>query len=97
MGHADAGIVLKSAEGRVKMMTVIVTAFEAAGLTVSENKPETMLPKARDLASRAPPFVIKAAGQRTWCKQAMQIMYPGGIFSTRTLISWLRSIDGFGS
>ena len=32
----DAGIVSKSAEGLAKMMTVIVTVFEAAGLTVSE-------------------------------------------------------------
>ena len=34
----DAGIVSKSAEGLAKMMTVIVTAFEAAGLTESEKK-----------------------------------------------------------
>ena len=38
----DAGIASKSAEGLAKMMTVIVTVFEAAGLTVSE-KTETML------------------------------------------------------
>ena len=30
----DAGIVSKSAEDLAKMMTVIVTVFEAAGLTV---------------------------------------------------------------
>ena len=30
----DAGIVSKSSEGLAKMMTVIVTVFEAAGLTV---------------------------------------------------------------
>ena len=34
----DAGIVSKSAEGLAKLMTVIVTVFEAAGLTVLENK-----------------------------------------------------------
>ena len=32
----DAGIVFKSADGLAKMMTVIVTVFEAAGLTVSK-------------------------------------------------------------
>ena len=32
----DAVIVSKSAEGLAKMMTVIVTVFEAAGLTVSK-------------------------------------------------------------
>ena len=31
----DAGIVSKSAEGLAKLMNVLVTAFEAAGLTVS--------------------------------------------------------------
>ena len=34
----DAGIVSKSAEGLAKMMTVIVTVFEAAGLTVSDRR-----------------------------------------------------------
>ena len=43
----DAGIVFKSAEGLVKMMTV-VTVFEAAGLTVSEKKTETMLLRTPD-------------------------------------------------
>ena len=33
----DAGNVSKSAEGLAKVMTVIVTVFEAAGLTVSED------------------------------------------------------------
>ena len=32
----DAGIVFKSMEGLAKVMTVIVTVFEEAGLTVSE-------------------------------------------------------------
>ena len=54
----DEGIVSKSAEGLTKMMTVIVTAFEAAGLTVSEKKTETMLldtqPGAPDLTARRP-------------------------------------------
>ena len=38
----DAGIESKSADGFARMMTVIVTVFEAGGLTVSE-KTETML------------------------------------------------------
>ena len=45
----DAGIVSKSAEGLAKMMTVIVTVFEAAGLTVSL-KTETMLLRTPDQA-----------------------------------------------
>ena len=39
----DAGVVSKSPEGLTKMMKVIVTVFEAAGLTVSEKKTEIML------------------------------------------------------
>ena len=39
----DAGIVSTSAEGLAKIVTVIVSVFEAAGLTVSENKTEIML------------------------------------------------------
>ena len=46
----DAGIVPKSAEGLARMMTVIVTVFEAADLTVSEKKTETMLLRTPDLA-----------------------------------------------
>ena len=39
MLYADnAGVVSKSPEGLAKMMTVIVTVLEAAGLTVSEEK-----------------------------------------------------------
>ena len=46
----DAGIGSKSAEGVAEMMTVIVTVFEAAGLTVSEKKTETMLLRTPDQA-----------------------------------------------
>ena len=48
MLHADdAGIVSESVEALAKMMTVIVTVFEAAGLTESEKKTETMLLRTR--------------------------------------------------
>ena len=73
----DAGIVSKSAEGLAKMMTVIVTVFEAAGLTVSEKKTETMVLQTPDQTTLAPPLVIEAAGQR--CKQTTQFLYLGGI------------------
>ena len=56
----DAGIVSRSAEGLAKMMTVIVTVFEAAGLTVSE---KTLL-RTPGQTSLAPSLVIEAAGQR---------------------------------
>ena len=59
----DAGVVSRSAEGLAKMMTVIVTVFEAASLTVSENT-ETMLLRTSDQAPCTSPLVIEAAGQR---------------------------------
>ena len=44
-------------------MTVVVTVFEAAGLTVTE-KTETMPLRTPDQAPRTSPLVIEAAGQR---------------------------------
>jgi len=60
----DAGIASKSAEGLAKMMTVIVTVFEAVGLTVSEKKTETMLLRTPNQAIRTSPLVVEVAGQR---------------------------------
>ena len=72
----DAGIVSTSAEGLAKMMTVIVTIFEAAGLTVSEKKTGIMLLRIPDQAPRTSPPVIEAVGQRY--RQATQFLYLGG-------------------
>ena len=58
----DTGVVSKSAEDLAKMMTVIVTVFEAVGLTVSEKKTETMLLRTADQAPCTSPLVIEAAG-----------------------------------
>ena len=76
----DAGIVCKSAEGLAKMMNIIVTVFEAACLTVSENKTETILLWAPDQALQTSPLVVEAAGQRY--KQATQLIYLGGPLNT---------------
>ena len=57
------------------MMTVIVTVFEAAGLTVSEKKTETMLLRTPNQAPQTSPLVIEAAGQRY--RQTMQFFVPG--------------------
>ena len=59
----DAGIVSKSAEGLAKVMTVVVTVFEAVGLRVSEKKIETMLLRTPDQAPCTSALVIEAAGQ----------------------------------
>ena len=58
------------------MMTVIVTVFEAAGLTVSE-KTETMLLRTPDQAPCTTPLVIEAAGQRY--RQITHFLYLGGL------------------
>ena len=44
-------------------MTVIVTVFEAAGLTVSENNTDTMLLRTPDQAPLTSPLIIEAAVQ----------------------------------
>lgn len=63
--YADgARNVSKSLEGLAKMMTIMRTAFEVAGLTVAEKKAGTMLVQTRHQTSRAQAFVMKAAGQR---------------------------------
>ena len=60
----DAGIVSKSAEGLVKMMTVIAAVFEAVSLTVSGKKTETILLRTPNQALRTSPLVIETAGKR---------------------------------
>ena len=73
----DASIVSKSAECLAKMITVIVTAFEAAGLTVSEKKTEPMLLRTPNQAIRTSLVAIEAAGQGYM--QTMQFQYLGGL------------------
>ena len=67
---------LKSTEGLAKIMTVIVTVFEAAGLTVCE-KTETVLLRTPDQAPCTLPLVTEAAGQRH--RQTTQFLYLGGL------------------
>ena len=78
----DAGIVSKPAEGPAKMMTVILTVFETAGLTVSEKKTATMLLRTPNQAIRTSPLVVEAAGQRYM--QTMQFLYLGGLVDAST-------------
>ena len=73
----DAGNVSKSAIGLAEMIIVIVTGFEASGLTVSEKNTEAMLLGTPDYTTLAPPFVIEAAGQKY--TQKAQLLYLGGI------------------
>ena len=78
----DAGIVSKSAEGLAKMMSVVVTVFEAAGLTVAEKKTETILLRTPNQAIRTSPLVVEAAGQRYM--QTMQFLCLGGLVDAST-------------
>ena len=67
-------------------MTVIVDVFEAAGLTVSERKTETMLLRKPSQTSLAPPVVIEAAGQR--CTQTKQFLYLGSVIHESACLSF---------
>ena len=58
-------------------MTIIVTVFRTARLTVSEKKTKTLLLQTPDQASLTPPLVIEAAGQRY--RQKTQFLYLGGV------------------
>ena len=73
----DAGIVSKSTEGLAKMMTVMVAVFDAAGLTLYEQKTETMILQTLDQAPCTSPLVVEAAGQR--CRQTTQFLCLGGL------------------
>ena len=76
MLYADeAGFVSK--EGLARMMIVIVTVFEAVGLTVSDRKTETMLLRTPDQEPCISPLVIEAAGLRY--RQTTQLLYLGGL------------------
>ena len=78
MLYADnAGIVSKAAEGLAKMMTVIVTIFESAGLTVSKKETETMLLRTLNQVLPISPLVVEAAGQRYM--QMVQLLYLGDL------------------
>ncbi|MEP3868643.1 MAG: hypothetical protein ABJM32_09625, partial [Parasphingorhabdus sp.] len=75
-----------SAEGLARMMTVIVTVFEAVGLTVSEKKTETMLLRTPDQTFTTSPLAIEAAGQKY--KQTTQFLYLGGIIHENADLSF---------
>ena len=78
----DAGVVSRSQEGWTRMMTIIVEAFGAFGLRVSEKKTETLLMQAPEKqqkkgGSPPPPLAIEAAGQKY--AQIAQFRYVGGL------------------
>ena len=73
----DAGIVSRLPEGLETMMTVIVTACAAFGLTVSEAKTEIMCLQTK--GGGHVPFTVTAAGQVY--KQTVEVVYFGGAIS----------------
>ena len=66
----DADIVSKSTEDLAKM-TVIVTVWESADLTVPETKTETMLLRTLNNVLPAPPFVVEAVGKSYVCRRCI--------------------------
>ena len=77
----DAGIVSQSSEGLERMMTVIVTASSAFGLTVSEAKTEAMCLQTKGGGKVS--FTISAAGQVY--KQSSLCTWAGLSAQTETL------------
>ena len=78
----DAGVVSRSEEGLTRMMTTIMEVFGEFGLTVSEEKIETLLMRAPEKQPKKggpppPPLVIEAAGQKY--AQTAQFRYLGGL------------------
>ena len=83
----DAGIVSRSPAGLARMMTVIVEGFGVFGLTVSEEKTETLLMQAPEKAQQTgetptpplPALEIVAAGQKY--HQVHQFVYLGSLIT----------------
>ena len=73
----DAGIVSRSSKGLARMMTVIVTACSAFGLTVSEAKKEILCLQTKGGGKVS--FTINATCQA--CKQTIELVYLGGATS----------------
>ena len=89
----DAGNVSKSAEGLAQMMAVIVTVFEAAGLTVSEKKTETVFfeHQTTQPSSHRSSSKLQARGiYRQPSSYAQAVL----AVSTKTLTSRSKSTDG---
>ena len=68
----DAGVVSRSADGRARMMTIIVEVFAEFGLTVSEKKTETLLMRVKEKMTKPlpalpppSPLIIEAANSGT--------------------------------
>ena len=73
----DAGIVSRPPNGPERMMTVIVTACAAIGLTMSEAKTVIMCLQTNN--GRNVPFTVTVAGQVY--KQTTEFVYLGGDIS----------------
>ena len=76
----DAGVLCESTENLAEM-TVIVTVFKSADLTVCEKHVEVTLLRTLCKVLLAPPFVIEAAGQR-YILQTMHFLCLGAVLST---------------
>ena len=77
----QALLCLESAEGLAKIMTVIVTVFEAAGLTVSKKKTETTLQRTLGQVLPTSPLAVESVGKRYM--QTIQFMSLGGLIDSR--------------
>ena len=77
----DAGIMSKSAKDLARMMTAVVTVFEAAGLTVSETKTETVLLYTPNQVLPTSSLVVETAGQSYM--HTMQFLHFGDLIDAK--------------
>ena len=78
----DAGIVFKSTDDLANM-TVVVTVFDSADLTVPETETETTLLPTLNKVLPAPPLVVDTAARGIYI-QMMHFLYLGVVLSTQT-------------
>ena len=90
----DAGIVSNLAEGLAKMMTVIPSVFEAAGLTVSENKTDTMFLLTPDRTDNPHPSARHRSSRVCLYGDRQPSSYTHAASSTKTPTSLSKSTDG---
>lgn len=81
----SAGVISKSPKGITDAMTVIMIVFEAAGLTVSDKKTETIRSRTPHQKPPHEPLVVEVADQGH--KQTNQCIYLGGLVDENAEIS----------
>ena len=72
----DKDIASRWNEGFAEMMSVTVTVYEEAGLTIPEMRPETMLLRAPNQVLPTPPLIVEA-GSGGICRRSISVHHEG--------------------